>query len=422
MIQRTIWAATAAFLLLYAAAPANADMARLRDGRWLPKNLHEDMGTADAPNDDMLRRSGRNNLDLSYDKVKVRGASESAGSIAGVWSTTAYANEFFRNGELQGQAGAWEEAADSFAQAAENLKGAAREIAMWKRVVVLAETGDLDLTFQATEELLTAFPKSFYFAQARDKRARILLAKGKAPAAKAELDQVIAAPGMNARDYFEAKLAKINFFSLIPAGADVKKIAAARSEYERMAQEIKGRSGARTEAAVQMLKASVGIGRCLVYEGQYDKALTTLTSVVNDKMSVLDRSLLARAYAGMGDAVFAKVKTELKSGAVKKEELARVQEQLTTAAMHYLRTSKFYVEVAGDDLFPATAGLARVWATQFDLGGDTDCALGKRAAKAFFAAHKLLPRGEKKRLFTSEAKMFIDKHRSACAVPAKKGK
>lgn len=395
-------------------------MVRLRDGGWLPKKLADDMGDAKAPSDAMLKRSGKNNLELAYDKVKQGGVSVSAGEVDEVFSTAAYENEFFRNGDLQGQAGAWVEAADSFAQAAENLKGAAREIAMWKRVLVLAETGELDSTMRAIDELLTAFPKSYYYAQARDKRARIMLGKGKASDAKKELDMVIAAPSMNARDYFEAKLAKINFFSLIPAGDDVAKIAAARKEYERAAQEIKSRTGAREEAAVQLLKANVGIGRCLVYEGQYDKALNTLHGVVDDKMSLQDRSLLARAYAGMGDAVFAQVKAELKTGNVKKEELPRVQESLTDAALHYLRTSQFYVEAAGDDRFPATAGLARVWATQFELGGEQDCALGRRAAKAYYEAHRMLPRGEKQRLFTREAKAFIDKHKAACTVPDEK--
>lgn len=389
-------------------------MIRLRDGQWLPKKLSEKMGKAKAPNDWMLKQSGKNNLELAYDKCGVGRETVSASEVAEVFSTTAFENEFFRNGDLQGQAGAWLEAADSFAQAAENLKGAAREIAMWKRVLVLAETGDLDLTMKAIDELLTAFPKSYYYAEARDKRARILLSKGKGADAKKELDQVIAAPGMNARDYFEAKLAKIRFFTLIPAGSDVAKIAAARKEYERTASEIRGRTGAAQEAAIQLLKANTGVGRCLVYEGDYDKALNVLQAVVDEKKSIQDRGLLARAYAGMGDAVFAKVKAELKTGNVQKEELDRIQEALTTAALHYLRTSKFYVEVAGDDLFPATSGLARVWATQFELGGEKDCDLGKRAVKAYYEAHGMLPRGEKQRLFTAEAKTFIDKYNAAC--------
>ena len=414
MIQRTFCAATAAILLLLAAAPAHADMIRLKDGTWLPKKLNDEMGDAKAPNDWMLKKSGKNNGDLAYDKCGVGRETVSASEVDAFFSTTAFQNEFFRNGDLQGQAGAWLEAADSFAQAAENLKGAARQEAMWKRVLVLAETGDLDATMKAIDEMLTAFPKSYYYAQARDKRARILLSKGKGAGAKKELDQVIAAAGMNARDYFEAKLAKIHFFSLIPAGNDTAKIAATRKEYERAASEIRGRTGAAQEAAIQLLKANTGVGRCLVYEGEYDKALNTLKTVVGDKKSIQDRGLLARAYAGMGDAVFAKVKAELKGGNVQKEELPRIQETLTEAALHYLRTAKFYVEVAGDDRFPATAGLARVWATQFELGGEKDCALGKRAVKTYYDAHKMLPRGEKQRLFTAEAKTFIDKYNAAC--------
>lgn len=420
MIQRTFWAATAAVLFLWAAAPAHADMVLLDDGTWLPSKMTKLMGNAKVPNDQALAKSGKNNLKLGYDKVAVGRESVSAGRVVAVFSTTAFQNEHYRNGYLQGSAGAWLEAADSFAQAAENLKGAAREIALWQRVIAIAETGELDATLKATDELLTAFPKSYYYAQGRDKRARIAMGKGKGKDAKSELDQVIAAPGMNARDYFEAKLAKIHFFSLLPAGDDTAKIAASRKEYEGVAQEIRGRSGANQEAAIQMLKANTGIGRCLVYEGDYDKALTTLDSVVGDKASTRDQGLLARAYTGMGDAIFAKVKSELKGGNLPQDQLPRIQDALTDAALHYLRTSQFYVEQAGDDRFPATAGLARVWATQFELGGEKDCALAKRAAKSYFQAHGMLPGGERRRIFTREAKMFIDKFNAACRVPETK--
>ncbi len=415
MITRTIGAAVAAFvILLSTAGTAHADMVRLRDGGWLPKKLSEAMGNEQAPGDEILKRSGKGNMDLGYTTVKVGNESVSAGLVDEVFATNAFNNEFFRNGDLQGQAGAWLEAADSFAQAAEALKGSSKEISMWKRVLCLAEAGDTDKTFVATRELLEAFPQSFYSAKVRDMRARIFLGQRKRKQAQNELDLVIASPSMNARDYFEAKLAKTHFFHLLPAGDDVKKIAAARGEYERVTQEISSRSGGRTEAGVQRLKANVGVGRCLVYEGEFAKALTRLQAVVDDKMSLQDRGLLARAYTGMGDAAFAQVKKELKDGDVPKDELPRIMDALTTAALHYLRVSEFYVESAGDDRYPATIGLARVWATQFEVGGKKDCELGKRAKKTYYAAHRMLPRGEARRLLTREAKMFIEKHTAAC--------
>lgn len=421
MIQRTFLAATAAFLILCVATPtlAHADMVLLRDGTWLPQRLSKKMGDAKAPNDFMLGQSGKNNLKLEYDKVSVGRESVSAGAVADVFSTAAFENEYYRNGDLQGQAGAWLEAADSFARAAEELKGSAREIALWKRVACLANAGNADATMKATDELLTAFPKAFYTAAARDKRARIFLSQGASAKAKEELNQVIAAAGMNPFHLFEAKLAKIHFFSLVPAGDDVKKIALARSMYEQVAQEIKGRTDARDEAAVQLLKAQVGIGRCLVYEGDFDKALRTLKAVVGDKKSIQDKELLARAYAGMGDAVYAQVKQELAGGELSKDQLPRILETLTDAALHYLRVSKFYAEYAGDDRFPATAGLARVWATQFELGEQQDCDLGKRAAKTYYEAHNMLPRGERQRIFRREAKGFIDKFNAACEAPTR---
>ena len=84
----------------------------------------------------------------------------------------------FRNGENQGQSGYWAEAADSFAEAAENLKGAAKQVAMYKRILCLAETRDLDATFNAAQQLLDAFPKTYYFAPVQIMRARILYARG----------------------------------------------------------------------------------------------------------------------------------------------------------------------------------------------------------------------------------------------------
>ena len=56
----------------------------------IPKKLNKEMAGADAPNDWMLKQSGKNNLDLAYDKVKVGGASVSAGMVCGVFSTTAF--------------------------------------------------------------------------------------------------------------------------------------------------------------------------------------------------------------------------------------------------------------------------------------------------------------------------------------------
>ncbi len=415
MIQRFFGAAIAAFLLLNATAAAHADIIRTRDGQWWPQKIQKDMEGADAPSDEVLKRSGRNNLDLAYDSVTLGGKKFSASDVTDIFATAAYESLSYKNGERQAQSGYWAEAAANFAEAAENLKGASKEIALYWRVWCLARTNNAAKTFDAAQELLDAFPKTYYFAKVQDMRARILINRRDRRGAEAELGKVVAAPGMNARDYFEAKLATIYLFKFKAAGKDKKKYAAARAEYERIVREINSRS-AQKIAGIQLLKAQVGQGKCHVYEGDFSEALPHFNTVINDETSLEDQGLLAQAYTGRGDVRYAAIKKELAGGNVKEDQLERVTGALTEAALDYVRVAKFYVESAGDDLYPATVGAARVWATHFTLTGEKDCDLAKRAAKYFFAAHKLLPRGEARRLLTNEVKRFLAKRDEACKV------
>jgi len=416
MIHRFLGAAAAAFLLLSTANVALADVVKTRDGLWWPKSIQKDMEGAEAPSDEVLKKSGRYNLELSYDDIDIGGHKFSASEVAEIYSTACYETMSFKNADRQVQSRYWVEAAANFADAAENLKASAKEISMFWRVWCLARTNDAAKTADAAQQLIDAFPKTYYFAKVQDMRARILLNRREAKSAEDEIRKVISAPGMNARDYFEAKLALIYLFKFKAAGKDPAKYAAARAEYERVASEIEAR-GATKVAAIELLKAQVGQGKCHVYEGAFKEALPHFDRVINDKESLQDQGLLAQAYTGRGDVRYATIKQELAGGNVKAEELPRITDALTDAALDYLRVANFYVESAGDDLYPATVGAARVWATQFTLTGETDCDLAKRAAKYFFAAHKLLPRGEERRVLTNEVKRFLEKRDGACKAP-----
>lgn len=422
MIHRAFWAATAAILLLgTAATSARADILVLRGGVVVPKSLTDPVDPKVGPSDPPLEESGRNNSELEYDQVTCAGSKYKASELVEAYPTAAYTNAFFRDGENQGRSGYWAEAAESFQQAAEELKGSAKQVSMYKRVLCLAELRDMDQTFNAAKELLDAFPKSYYMAPVQILRARILFTRGDTKGARAALDSVTAASGMNSRDYFEAKLTKVYLFDYKTAGTDKKKYVAARGEYEEIVREIAAR-GANQEAGVQRLKANVGIGKCLVFEQDYAKARPYFDAVIKDPMSLEDKPLLAQAYTGLGDVIYAGVKAELAGNRVDASKLPEIQERLTDASLHYLRVAKFYVEWAGDEIYPATIGVARVWATQFTLDGEKDCALAQRASAFFFEAHKLLPRGEHKRLLTSEVKQFLAKRDDACkasgAAPA----
>jgi tetratricopeptide (TPR) repeat protein len=430
MIQRSFGAAFAAFLLLYAAASARADIIQTRDGKWwsgAKGEITDQMKDAKGPSDKLLKESGKHNLSLSYTTVRIGPRSFSAGLVASVWPTECYVeNDSFKNADLQAQTGAFREGAANFAAAAEGLRGSDKEVTMWKRVLCLAATNDAPKTLDAAQQLLDAFPKTWYFAQAQDKRARIFLNMRKSEDAKAALQSVVDAPAMNARDYFEAKLASAHFFLLAPAGRDPKKLAAAQRAYMDIINEIKGRSADdASEAKVELLKATVAVGRCYVYLGDFDKARPYLEQVVNDKDSLADKGLLAQAYTGLGDVVYGTVKAELEKKP-SKDKLPGINNQLTQAALDYLRVAKFYVESAGDDLYPATVGLARVWATQFTVNESKDCAMANRAVQYFITAHRMLHSGEQKRLLTREVKKFMKLRDDAGCNPRsqndKKGK
>jgi hypothetical protein len=398
------------------AADASADVVLTRDGQWWPKSIRDDMAGASAPSDTVLQNSGKNNVDLQYDKVKIGNVSLEASSVVGVWSTTAFLDPHYNNGDLQGQSGYWAEAAASFAEAAEELKDSAKQIAMWQRVQCLRNSGDAAKTFDAAQELLDAFPKAYYFAPVQDLRARVLYIRGDKKAAAEALDLVAGAPGMNARDYFEAKLAKVYLFEFKVAGKDKAQYAKARQSYDRILKEIGARGNADDAAVMQRLQAEVGIGKCYVYEQDYSKASTYFEKVIADKASLASRHLLAQAYTGLGDVKYATIKAQLATKPAE-SDLPAIQERLTDAALDYLRVAKFYVADAGDELFPATVGVARVWATQFHLGGDKDCPLALRATKFFYAADGLLGRGEPRRILRTEIKQFLQKRDDAGCKP-----
>ncbi len=416
MIRCSLGTAIAVFFVVNMAAAAQADVLRTTDGQWWPKRIRSDMQGAEAPSDAVLKKSGRNNLTLSYSDVVLAGRTFRAGEVAEVWSTTACANHAFREAERQQLSRYWREASASFAEAAADLKGAAREIALFQSVTCLAAANDASATFGAAQRLLEAFPKSFFLARVQDTRARILINRRDLEGARRALDAVIRAPDMNARDLYAARLAKVDFFHFRLAGRDKARYATARAEYESIVREIESRRATRI-AGRQWLQGKVGVGRCHVFEGDYAKARPYFEQVLRDKRSTRFKPLLAQAYVGRADMQYGVIKKKLAAGSVPDDQIGALTEALIAAALDYVRVARFYVEHAGDDLYAATVGAARVWATQFHLTGERDCALAQRAGRYFSQAHRMLPRGEARRLLGSEIRRLRAKRDEACAVP-----
>ena len=117
--------ATAAALLLATATTASADIVVTRDGKFLPDKIGEGLSPDEYPSDDALQRSGRGNVELRYDKVKVGRDSVNAGFVLDVYCTEASRDPVFSNGMNQARAGFFAEAAASFQEASESLKDGA---------------------------------------------------------------------------------------------------------------------------------------------------------------------------------------------------------------------------------------------------------------------------------------------------------
>ncbi len=399
MLKRTLGAALASALLIVLAAPCHADIVELKDGKFLPKGT--EMQPGGWPTPAQLKASGKDNIKLSYDFVTVGRERVSASQVLRVWSRECENEPSYSEALTYMASNALQEAAQAFSVSLDNLKGeTAREIALhWRLEALRTEGRDAAGIMAAADALIAAFPKTFWLGDAHMIRARVFAVQGKLKEAKAALAAVGAAPGMNPEDYFEAKLAEIQWFDLPAAGKDAAKLAKVEAAYRTIANTAKSRG---PDARIQHLKAIVGAGRCLVFQTKFDPAKKELERVTKDS-TVTDKRLLGAAYRGLGDAIYGKARADAADPAKRKQAIADLNE----AAMHYLRVTEFYgADYAADELVPCTENLARVFANLFLLGDGADCALGSRAYESYRKAWKLMPPGQRRNQLSRAALDF----------------
>lgn len=418
MILRTLWTALAVLAPCGVTTDARADVIVTRDGQILPDKLKDAFDPETAPSNAVLEESGRDNLELSCDNVKIAGKTISAAEVRDAYSTTAYLDPNFNDAEVQGGTGAWDVVANQFAAAAESLKGTAKQIAMYRQVLALQLLGDSDRILAAADAFLAAFPTGYYVKPVQEARARALIHRGDAAGARAALDAVINLRQMNPRDRYAAAILKVDFFTFKPA-TKPEQFAAAEKLYRDLLRQIDGDPQARL-AIVERLLCQTRIAQCHLMQNDPAKdaeAARLLEAVIADPASLYSKGLRADAYLSLGNAVYAGVRRELESQPAE-PRLPKILETLDTAALHYLRVTLLYRDaVDSGALFDATVNLARVWATQFHVGKMKDCPTGKRAVQHFVQAHNMLQSGERRRLLGQEAKKFMDTVQEACAVP-----
>jgi tetratricopeptide (TPR) repeat protein len=397
--RAALWAA---FLGL-AAPSAGADIVLLKDGKAAPPKFKLAPGT--EPTEEELEESGRDNLELAYDAAKVGGTTVRPADVVKIWSTSALANEPFKTGMRNAASGFFDVAAGDFQSASEELKGAAaKQLALYNRLLCLANTNDLAGTLSAADDFLAAFPKTYYYGPVQQMRAKILANQNNMPESAAALKAVVDAPGMNARDRYECEVTRIFLTEYSKAGKDKAKYAAAEKSYRALVDAIE-RDRDKADAEAPRLKALVGVGKCLVFQGKPSDARKSFESVIAAPVAARDHTLLGAAYSGLGNVVFAEAQEAQSKAAGNEEQKKKARALLDDAALHYLRVAVHYKDAAEvADLYNAKLNLARVFATVFTLSGDKDCDLGRRAYTWFGQAVDMLPQGEERRQRVQEGK------------------
>lgn len=412
MIKLLTGAACAALSLVLIAAPAQADIVILRDGTVLPSKAAKYMPDPNEfPSDEALQKSGKGNLELGFDTIKISGKSVDAAEVQEIYCTRAVANAHFSNGMNQARSGFWDAGLPAFRSAAEELKGADKQLALWYGVLCASSLGGADAvsaTKAAIDELLAEFPAGYFMPKAKIKQCRVLLNQGKAKSARDALDAVTSTKGMNSRDYFEAAVSKVDFFQL-PRARKPDRAAKVEQLYRAILKEIVGRR-AEQVAAIPMLRAQIGIGTCLIRQQKPTEAQTFFKDVVANKANKADKSVVASAQRGLGDVIYLQVAKQIRDGTAK-DDKDGVLKQLDQAALRYLRVILLYRAEAGDALQPAMQSVAQVWHWQFDIvgGGDkAQLAIGKRALRYYIDSYKMMARGPARQEMYRHIKSFKD--------------
>ncbi len=282
------------------ARPAGADMVLTSDGKWFPP-ADPPLGPDDEPTPEMLEGTKDSKLDATYETVKMTGAKQGTWPAGKVQKLRASdeANEKFAQALRDVTSGFWKDAAEGFAAAAEDLTGFGKQEALYNRIEAYANAGLLKEMDGAIDDLLQAFPKSFFFCDAQIKRAKGALSHGDADGATKALEAVKAAPGMNARDAFRAEYMRV-YLTLEVAG----KADDAFSAYRKLVEAI-DRSPDAAQGAVTKQKAMAGIGNSLLAKGKAKEATDTFASLTDAR----NADVLAVVYAGLGDIAFTEARS-----------------------------------------------------------------------------------------------------------------
>lgn len=420
-LRTTSAALLAALGLALALAPAgHADAIRLRDGKWLPKQLNELVPAGQEPDATVLEETRSTKITaLGYDSVKLGTQDVPAAQVAEIYVLECLENTDFQQGQTDGSAGFFAEAADAFARAANTLKGVARQVAINQRAVAVAQLDEIQQLLPVIEQMSAEFPKAFYLPGLMMRKTRGLLASGDAAGAKAALDGLIGSAGLNKRALYAAELARVQLFEASVAGKDKAKLAAAEQSYRSLLTRIDAESAAKDEVANARLGALVGIGRMLVFQGDQAKAKPFLQQVIDAPVASDDASMLAAAYTAFGDVMFSEASAKQASAGANQAARKEALDLLEGALLHYLRVTELYGDRAErGDLYSARVNAARVFGAMFTLTNDSDCEVARNAYRYYADAYRMLGAGAERNEVGKQAQELKVRMDKACAKPA----
>lgn len=392
-------------------SPASCDMVQGIDLKWTPwpENAPQPLNT-DPPNADALAASEDTKItEATYETVKLsKGGSRPAALVAQLASFEALRNETYTQAMNDASSGLFVEASEGFRAAAGELKDFAKQDALYRAMLAAGQTGDAGRATAAADELLTAFPKSFYLCDAQILKAKIAAIKGDLAATGAALDAVKNAAGMNVRDSYRAQHMKVSLTLELQ-----RKYEQAASEYRVLIGSMEREKDA-AAVVVSKQRCQVGLGNCLLALRKDKEARTFFVQATESR----DADVLAGAYNGLGDVALTEARA-LKDAKQLAEAKAKLENE---AILHYLRVSLKYRNDVTDTsvVLRAMENQAAVFIALFDMSGGKDCEAADRACRTYAELVRMLPEGSAQRRTIGRAYQEIDKKRDACKPPTEK--
>lgn len=379
----------------------------LADGKWVPPPAGNAPvpGPDDEPTDEHVRESAPVQVDAAYDVVKNnRGFTKPTGAVKRIVSSDRVTNTAFNQAMNDASSSYYQEAAEGFAVAAGELTGFGKQLALYYRVQMLANLGEPGAVLGAIDDLLAAFPKSYFFVDVQVTRAKIALSKNDTEGATKALEAVKSAPGMNARDALRAEWTRI--YLTLELGRKYEDAAAAYRTLVAAAEKAPEGQGEVTKQ-----RALVGLGSCLVMTRKESEAKAYFDKATDSRNS----DVLAGAYNGLGNVAVAEAKALREAN-----KLPEAKAKLEEAVLHYLRVSvKYKTEI--DEMgvvLDALGNLTKVFATLFEMSGNKNCEIADRCYKTYVELVGMMDAGPQKNALVRDAKAFDEKRKAAgCGVP-----